>query len=110
MICVRTLVPRKMDDKRYQELLSYLQNPTPQSEEYEKWASQFHEKLNHVYKGERRVVPQAETKWIMSMFHDDPTKAHQSFDAMYNQISKRYIWQSMRNDIKEYAKTCFQYQ
>src|SRR6266508_2371416 len=99
-----------MDDKRYQELLSYLQNPTPQSEEYEKWASQFHEKLNHVYKEERRVVPQSETKWIMSMFHDDLTKAHQSFDAMYNQISKRYIWQSMRNDIKEYAKTCFQYQ
>src|SRR6266496_2536364 len=99
-----------MEDKRYQELLSYLQNPTPQSEEYEKWVSQFHEKFNHVYKEERRVVPQAETKWIMSIFHDDPTKAHQSFDVMYNQISKRYIWQSMRNDIKEYAKTCFQCQ
>src|SRR6266498_4021823 len=99
-----------MEDKSYQELLSYLQNPKPQSEEYEKWASQFHEKFNHVYKGERRVVPQVETKWIMSIFHDDPTKAHQSFDVMYNQISKRYIWQSMRNDIKEYAKTCFQCQ
>ncbi len=99
-----------MEDKRYQELLSYLQNPTPQSEEYEKWASQFHEKLNHVYKEERRVVPQSETKWIMSMFHDDPTKTHQSFDVMYSQISKRYIWQSMRNDIKEYVKTCFQCQ
>src|SRR6266540_1302886 len=46
----------------------------------------------------------------MSMFHDDLTKAHQSFDAMYNQISKRYIWQDMRKDIKEYAKTCFQCQ
>src|SRR6266542_3324258 len=46
----------------------------------------------------------------MSVFHDDLTKAHQSFDAMYNQISKRYIWQNMRNDIKEYAKTCFQCQ
>src|SRR6266542_1738497 len=46
----------------------------------------------------------------MSMFHDDPTKAHQSFDVMYNQMSKRYIWQNMRNDIKEYAKTCFQCQ
>ncbi len=29
---------------------------------------------------------------------------------MYNQMSKRYIWQNMRNDIKEYAKTCFQCQ
>ena len=45
-----------MEDKRYQELLSYLQNPTPQKEEYEKWASQFHEKLNHVYKEERRAL------------------------------------------------------
>jgi len=51
-----------MDNMKYQELLSYLQNLTSQSEEYEKWASQFHEKLNHVYKGERRVVPQSETK------------------------------------------------
>ncbi len=65
-----------MEDKRYQELLSYLQNLTPQSEEYEKWASQFHEKLNHIYKEERRVVSQSEIKWIMSMFHDDLTKAH----------------------------------
>src|SRR6266508_3919878 len=99
-----------MDNVKYQELLSYLQNPIPQNEEYEKWASQFHEKLNHVYKGERRVVPQSEIKWIMSIFHNDPTKAYQSFNAMYNQISKRYIWQSIRNDIKEYAKTCFQCQ
>ncbi len=44
------------------------------------------------------------------MFHDDPTKAYQLFDAMYNQMSKRYIWQNMRNDIKKYAKTCFQCQ
>src|SRR6266542_2791092 len=99
-----------MDNVKYQELLSYLQNLTPQSKEYEKWASQFHEKLNHVYKEERRVVSQSEIKWIMSMFHDDLIKAHQSFDTMYHQISKRYIWQNMRNDIKEYAKTCFQCQ
>ncbi len=65
-----------MDNEKYQELLSYLQNPTPRSEDYEKWTSQFHEKLNHIYRGERRVVPQSEIKWIMSMFHDDPIKAH----------------------------------
>ena len=47
---------------KYQEFLSYLQNPKPQSEEYEKWVSQFHEKLNHIHKGEKRVVPQSETK------------------------------------------------
>ncbi len=46
----------------------------------------------------------------MSMFHDDPTQAHQNADVMYYQISKRYFWQDMRKDIKDYAKTCFQYQ
>ena len=46
-----------MENEKYQELLRYLQNPTSQSENYEKWASQFHEKMNHIYKGERRVVP-----------------------------------------------------
>src|SRR6266498_559784 len=29
---------------------------------------------------------------------------------MYYHISKRYLWQNMRADIKEYAKTYFQYQ
>src|SRR6266542_576647 len=29
---------------------------------------------------------------------------------MYYHISKRYLWQNMRKDIKEYAKTCFQCQ
>ena len=46
----------------------------------------------------------------MSIFHDDPTQAHQNADAIYYHISKSYLWQNMMKDIKEYAKTCFQYQ
>src|SRR6266540_2027830 len=46
----------------------------------------------------------------MSMFYDDPTQAHQNADVMYHHISKRYLWQDMRKDIKEYAKTYFQCQ
>ena len=97
-----------MENQDYQKLLQYLKNPTPQKEDYEKWATQFRKYNDHIYREDRRVVPAYETKWIMSMFHDDPIKTHQSFDVMYNQISKRYIWQSMRSDIKEYVKTCFQ--
>ncbi len=37
-------------------------------------------------------------------------QAHQNADAMYYYVSKRYLWQDMRKDIKEYAKTCFQCQ
>ncbi len=46
----------------------------------------------------------------MSMFYNDLTQAHQNADTMYYHILKRYLWQNMRKDIKEYAKTCFQCQ
>ena len=46
----------------------------------------------------------------MSIFHNDLTQAYQNADAMYYHISKRYLWQDMRKDIKEYAKMCFQCQ
>ncbi len=46
----------------------------------------------------------------MSIFHDDSTQAYQNADVMYYHISKRYLWQNMMKDIKEYAKTCFQCQ
>ncbi len=99
-----------MENQDYQKLLQYLKNPTPQREDYEKWATQFREHNDHIYKGDRRVIPAYEAKWIMSMFHDDSTQAHQNADAMYYHILKRYLWQNMRKDIKEYAKTCFQCQ
>ena len=97
-----------MENQDYQKLLWYLKNSTLQGKDYEKWATQFREYNDHIYKGERRVVPAYETEWIMSIFHDDPTQAYQNADTMYYHISKRYLWQSMRKDIKEYAKTCFQ--
>ncbi len=55
-------------------------------------------------------MPAYEIKWIMSIFHDDPTQAHQNADVIYYHISKRYLWQNMMMDIKEYIKTCFQCQ
>src|SRR6266540_947842 len=85
-------------------------DPTSQGEDYEKWATQFREHNDHIYRRDRRVIPAYETKWIMSIFHDDPTQAHQNADAMYYHISKRYLWQDMRKNIKEYAKTYFQCQ
>ena len=97
-----------MDNQDYQRLLQYLKNLISQEKDYEKWATQFREHNNHIYWEERRVVPAYETKWIMLIFHDDLTQAHQNADAMYYHILKRYLWQNMMKDIKEYAKTCFQ--
>ena len=85
----------------------YLKNLTSQGEDYEKWAIQFREYNNQIYREERRVVPAYETKWIMSIFHDDLIQAHQNADAIYYHIVKRYLWQNIRKDIKEYTKTCF---
>ena len=101
---------RNMENQDYQKLLQYLKNPTSQREGYEKWATQFREHNDHIYKRDKRVIPAWETKWIMSIFYDDLTQAHQNANAMYYHILKRYFWQNMMKDIKEYAKTCFQCQ
>ena len=65
-----------MNNQEYQKLLRYLKNLIPQGEGYEKWATQFREHNDHIYREERRVVPAYETKWIMSIFHDDLTQVH----------------------------------
>ena len=44
------------------------------------------------------------------MFHDDSIQVYQNADIMYYHILKKYLWQNIKNDIKEYAKTYFQYQ
>ncbi|SRR6266498_414326 len=99
-----------MDNQDYQKLLQYFKDLTPQGEGYKKWATQFKEHNNYIYQEGRRVVLAYKTKWIMLMFYDDPTQAYQNTDAMYYYILKRYLWQNMMKDIKEYAKTCFQCQ
>ena len=38
-----------MDEQNYQKLLAYLKNLNKVEEEYEKWASQFEERYNHIY-------------------------------------------------------------
>ncbi len=68
-----------------------MKNLSKVGEEYKKWVLQFEKRYNHIYKGERRVVPKGEIEWIMSMFHNDLTKVYQNADTMYQQISKRYL-------------------
>ena len=102
-----------MDEKEYFELLDYLQKgkiPKNAGEKYEKWARQFKERQGHIYVEERRLIPRSETTWIMSMFHDNPTSAHQGAESMRKQIAKRYVWPKMGQQIKEYVKTCWECQ
>jgi transposase InsO family protein len=100
-----------MDDQRYQELLKYLKTGKGLTDKEDReWAEQFKEIHDHVYKEERRVIPRSEVTWIISMFHDDPTMAYQSAETIYQHISKRYIWETMRRDIREYTRTCYECQ
>jgi hypothetical protein len=92
-------------------LLKYLKTGKDiTNKEDREWAEQFKEIHDHVYKEERRVIPRSEVTWIISMFHDDPTMAHQSAETIYQHISKRYIWETMRRDIREYTRTCYECQ
>src|SRR6266540_1027660 len=102
-----------MDNEQYNELLEYLLNgqlSKEADETYEKWASQFREQNNHIYVEERRLVPRYELSWILSMFHDNSTSAHQGAEAMRQQINKRYVWKGMTSNIKEYVKSCYECQ
>ncbi len=74
-----------MDNEQYSELLEYLFNgqlSKEADETYEKWASQFREQNNHIYVKEWQLVTRYELSWILSMFHDNPTSAHQGAEAM----------------------------
>lgn len=68
-----------MENQKYQKLLEYLKTGNYRGndeEKFKKWAGQFREEANHIYKSEKRVIPRYEVAWIISMFHDDPTMAH----------------------------------
>src|SRR6266508_6206967 len=83
-----------MNNEQYSELLEYLltgQLPKEADETYEKWVSQFRKQSNHIYVEDRRLIPRYELSWILSMFHDNPTSAHQGVKAMRQQINKRYV-------------------
>ncbi len=92
------------------EYLLNRQLPKEADEAYRKWASQFREQNNHIYVEERWLVPRYELSWILSMFHDNPTSAHQGAEAMRQQINKRYVWKGMTSDIKEYVRSCYECQ
>ena len=68
-----------METQIYADLLKYLKTkkkPEKADGNYEKWAAQFREQLNHIYVDERRLIPEYETTWIMSMFYDNPISVH----------------------------------
>src|SRR5688572_16862818 len=101
-----------MEDSTYFELLKYLKEKGEENitEEWKQWARQFTENNNHIYLGNKRIIPRYEVERIIAMFHDEPTIAHQNKHTIHQHISKRYIWNTMKKDIEEYTKTCWECQ
>jgi len=70
----------------------------------------FIEKNGKTYKKKRekyvRILEKDEIESILFMTHDHATGGHFGIDATYNKISDKYYWKGMKEDIKEYIKTC----
>ena len=70
----------------------------------------FIEKNGKTYKkkGEKyvRILEKDEIESILFMTHDHATGGHFEIDATYNKISEKYYWKGMKEDIKEYIRTC----
>ena len=71
-----------MEDEKYDELREWLKNKGEVVQKYINWTKQFEERNEQVFFKEKRVIPRQEVTQIISMFHDDPTIAHQNKDTV----------------------------
>ena len=53
-----------------------------------------------------RVIVQHEKDAILFMMHNHATSGHLGIDTTYNKISQKFYWKNMKEDVKEYVKTC----
>ena len=105
-----------MDSQEYVLLYRYLHKNEilegRDSVQYENYALKF--KLENsmilIKDSDRKVVQAYEVEWICSMFHDDPTSAHNDFNTTYGKISQRYFWSTMYRDVKNFVQSCDAYQ
>lgn len=106
-----------MDPELYYGLVRYLGNgkmPTSLSEEKQlvvRRVSKSFEtngtKLYHIgKKGKRTVATQQEKPRLLKEIHDGPLGGHQGQNNTFERISRAYYWPGMKDDIREYVRTC----
>ena len=63
---------------------------------------------NLLHKGLALYIPydSAVCSQVMRMHHDDVLAGHFGRAKTLELISRKYFWNSMRKDVKEYVKTC----
>ena len=101
-----------METTRHQEIVRYkkvgeIPERIKDKDKWREWADEFEEKNSQIYYNDRRIVPREEVNWIISMFHDDPTMAHQNKGKVIRRIKERYLWPNLAKDVKEYVKTYY---
>src|ERR1700744_5196151 len=75
---------------------------TQQIQQLKKQSTNYIIKNNFIYKVDKRkqnnflrVIRKHELEPVLFMFHNDPTAAHFSTDAMFDKIRSRYYWPQM---------------
>jgi transposase InsO family protein len=54
----------------------------------------------------KEMVPNSQTKKIISLHHDTPLSPHLGFAKTYEKVKVKYWWPSMGKDIREYLNNC----
>ena len=109
-----------MDPEQYNNIYNYLnsqQFPTTftehQKRQLQKQLKNFILRNNFIYKLDKRrernllrVIRKSELEPVLYMFHNDPTSAHFTTNAMFEKIRNRYYWPQMYEDIRSYVRSC----
>src|SRR5688572_11700248 len=106
-----------MDQKKYEELLNYLEDNISDKwdftklDELSKESENFEVKYGMLYQKKTnekslRVLKRDEIDSVLFMIHNHPTGGHFGKNATYNKISTRFWWKGMYKDIENYIKTC----
>ena len=54
----------------------------------------------------RVVIPASLIYTVLTCYHELPFTAHQGVSRTVEFISKKYLWEMLRNDVSEYIKRC----
>ena len=57
-----------------------------------------------------KVVKQGEEDALLFLYHDDPTAGHLGEKKIMDRLKRNFFWPNMRQDIKDYVKTCYRCQ
>ncbi|KAJ8914143.1 hypothetical protein NQ315_016221 [Exocentrus adspersus] len=104
----------QLEDPALKQIINDLEN-IANEERNQKWINRgyfLHKGILYRYTDDQEdedaklVIPSKEIKNILYAYHDKPTAGHYGIDKTMNQISRRYYWNKMRQDIAKHVTAC----